>query len=503
MVYNVLQYLERAVLHCPDKIAFEDEIQSISYKDLHNKAVKIASLINEKYETRNRPIAVLIDRNVSTILAFFGIVYSGNFYVPVDATMPEERVALIFDTLGPVAVIDARSYVPDAKMSTYRVEDILKDCQDSSFESPKLLKVRREMIDTDPLYAIFTSGSTGIPKGVVVSHRSVIDLVEAFGEVFSFNETQVFANQAPFDFDVSVKDIYNSLRCCATVQILPKKLFRMPKLLVEYLQEKKVDTLIWAVSALRMVSDFKTLDSVTAPELKYVMFSGEVMPVRALNYWIDHAPEARYVNLYGPTEITCNCTYYEVMGKYAEDQALPIGKAFPNTRVLLRDENGKSIHSPNIVGEICVTGTCLALGYWNNKEKTEEAFVSNAAISAYESKMYATGDLGYYDTDGNIVFASRKDYQIKHMGHRIELGEIEVALNSIPFLTISCCLYDKKSEKIFCFYQAEEECKAKIVAALSKKLPKYMWPNVYVHYETLPLNKNGKIDRVLLGETLK
>ena len=233
------------------------------------------------------------------------------------------------------------------------------------------------------------------------------------------------------------------------------------------------------------------------------MFSGEVMPVRALNYWMDHVTGARYVNLYGPTEITCNCTYYEVTHRYKEDEMLPVGKPFVNTRVMLRDANGQFIQKPDEVGEICVSGTCLALGYWNNPQKTEEAFVQDPGITAYRSRMYATGDMGYYNADGNLVFASRKDYQIKHMGHRIELGEIEVALNAIPFLTISCCLYDKKNEKIVCFYQAKEPCKKEIVAELSKKLPKYMWPNVYEHYEALPMNKNGKIDRVALGEKLK
>jgi len=496
MLHNVLQYLESAAERFPEKVALGDDIDSITYRDFQKKAMQIGVFLKNKYNAYNRPIAVLIDRNVYSILAFMGVVYSGNFYVPVDSTMPEERVNLILRTLEPVVILDARRK-KISQENLYHVTDIL---QSQEVPVQELAKIRRMAIDTDPLYAIFTSGSTGIPKGVVVSHRSVIDLVEAFDEAFSFDDTLTFGNQAPFDFDVSVKDIYNSMRCGATLQILPKKLFRMPKLLIEYLAGRKVDTLIWAVSALRIVSDFKTLDTVAAPKLKYVMFSGEVMPVRTLNYWMEHAPEARYINLYGPTEITCNCTYFEVKKQYSEDQALPIGKAFANTRVMLRDEGGNWIAGCNQIGEICVTGTCLALGYWNNPQKTQESFVRNTAITAYESRMYATGDLGYFNEDGDIVFASRKDFQIKHMGHRIELGEIEVALNAIPFLTVSCCLYDKEAEKIVCFYQAEQECKSQIVAALAKKLPKYMWPNVYVHYETLPLNKNSKIDRVLLAK---
>ena len=500
MIYNILQLLERNADTFPEKIALGDARESVTYSEYKNKSQLIGSFIVNKLDgSMNHPVAVLIDRNIKSVLAFMGIVYSGNFYVPVDATMPEERVALIMDTLNPVMVIDARDRGIERE-NAVSVDNILER---QEVVSEKLLQIRQKTIDIDPLYAIFTSGSTGVPKGVVVSHKSVLDLVEAFNEAFSFDSDLVFGNQAPFDFDVSVKDIYNALNCGGTVQVLPKKLFKMPKLLVEYLNEKNINTLIWAVSALRIVSDFKTLDAADAPQLRYVMFSGEVMPVKALNYWIDKVPGARYVNLYGPTEITCNCTYYDVTFKHDEDKMLPIGKPFINSRVWLRDEDNQFITEINKIGEICVMGTCLALGYWNNAEKTRDAFVSNPAISAYESKMYATGDMGYYDEEGNIVFASRRDYQIKHMGHRIELGEIEVALNAIPFLKVSCCLYDKANERIVCFYEAEQECKKEIVAELSKKLPKYMWPNVYMHYEALPMNKNGKIDRALLSKQLE
>jgi amino acid adenylation domain-containing protein len=501
MLYNVLQLLENDAERFPDKIALEDDDCRMTYAEYMESAKKVGTyLVKETDACRNRPIAVLVDRNIKCIVAFLGIVYSGNFYVPIDTNMPEERLALIFQTLKPLKVIDARKKEGGGeKNSVVSYTDIILQ---SEVDQNTLNRIRSLSIDTDPLYSIFTSGSTGVPKGVLVSHRSVIDLVGAFDAAFAFPEDTVFGNQAPFDFDVSVKDVYNALYVGGTVEVLAQKLFKMPKLLVEYLREKKVDTLIWAVSALRIVADFKTLDDNEAPKLRNIMFSGEVMPVRALNYWMDKVPDARFVNLYGPTEITCNCTYHVVEHKYEEDKLLPIGKPFINSRVLLRDEENHVISECGKVGEICVSGTCLALGYWNNPERTGAAFIQNPEVTAYPSVMYATGDMGYYDQNGDMVFAARKDYQIKHMGHRIELGEVEAALNAIPFLTISCCLYDKEKEQIVCFYQAEAECKKDIVLALSKKLPKYMWPNTYIHYEQLPMNKNGKIDRVLLGKEL-
>lgn len=505
MIYNVLQYLEKNAYEQPDRVALVDDDESVTYRQYMEYARHIGAYIagyGDKADSigTGRPIAVLIDRNIRTIYTFMGIVYSGNFYVPIDPTMPEERVGLILSTLKPALVLNATDSV-DEKYGSIAVTDILADASERGC-ADILRAIRDNMIDTDPLYTIFTSGSTGVPKGVCVAHRSMLDLVSSFEDAFSFDEGTVFGNQAPFDFDVSAKDIYNALYCCGTVRVIPKKYFKSPVMLVQFLNDSGIDTLIWAVSALRIISDFKALDKAEAPKLKNIMFSGEVMPVKALNYLREHITDARYVNLYGPTEITCNCTYYIVDRDFTLGEQLPVGKAFRNTRVLIRDEKGQIITTQNVIGEICVCGTCVSLGYWNNRPKTDEAYVQTCGITEYPDRMYATGDLGFYDANGDIVFASRKDSQIKHMGHRIELGEIEVALNALDMITIACCIYDNVNEKIICFYQSEEECKKEIVAELSKKLPKYMWPNVYRHYETLPLNKNGKIDRVALKKEI-
>ena len=501
MVRNVLEYLEASAARVPDKVALKDEHESLTYKEYLQEARKVGTYLIENVvkENRNKPVAVLIDRNVWSVIAFMGIVYSGNFYVPIDNTMPSERVKLIYDTLDPIAVIDGRINASDTIEGAIPIMEIVEK---ASADDELLQKVRSSAIDTDPLYGVFTSGSTGVPKGIVPCHRSIVDWVEAMADEFGFDENMIHGSQAPLDFDAFVKDIYNGMRNGSTVVIIPRKLFSMPKLLFAFLVEHNVNTIVWAVSAMRIVSDFKAFGAIEElPDLRYVMFSGEVMPIKALNYWMDNIPNAMYVNLYGPTETTCNCTYYIVEGKQDELKPLPIGKPFRNARVVILDEKRQHvITEPGVKGELCVAGTCLALGYWNNPEKTREAFFQNPSITEYNSILYGTGDLAYYAEDGNLMFASRRDFQIKHMGHRIELGEIEVALNAIPFIDIAVCLYDDRKGKIVCCYQSETEDTKAIVKFLSDKLPKFMWPNIYKRYEKLPANKNGKIDRVKLKQ---
>ena len=494
---SVLCYLENNALQYPDKAALADENRQLTYREYLLAAQTIGTYLaaNITKGQMHRPIVVLIDRNVYSILAFMGCLYSGNFYVPVDAAMPQERVRLILENTSPLCILDARESGKPWD-GALKIPDILE----GGAADPALLKqIQNQVIDADPLYAIFTSGSTGIPKGVLISHRSAINMAESFGAAFGFDGDLIFGNQAPFDFDVSVKDIYNSLRCGAKLEIIPKRLFMLPKMLVQYLCDRGINIMIWAVSALRIVANFKTFENTEAiPRLRFVMFSGEVMPVKVLNYWMDYVPGARYVNLYGPTEITCNCTYYEIKRRFDDAELLPIGRALPNYRVFLRDESGEVLTQPNRVGELCVEGVGVALGYCNDPERTQSVFIQNPSVTSHRSIIYATGDMAYYNDDGDLVFASRRDYQIKHMGHRIELGEIETALNAIPFMDVACCLYNTADEKIVCFYQSSNQNVKDIVAELGKHLPKYMWPNQYVHLEQMPMNKNGKIDRQLL-----
>ncbi len=492
---NVLEYLEEAERAYPKKLAFGDGAMEASYSAFAQMARQIGSRLAALGAYRE-PIAILMEKDVPSLAAFFGTAYSGCFYVPIDKTFPLGRIRTILSVVEPRFLILGKKDAAlkeglSIEATVLYLEDLLSP---APLDTGLLRQIRERHLDTDPLYMMFTSGSTGVPKGVLVSHKSVIDMAEQFTKTFHFSQEDVFANQAPFDFDVSVKDIYLTIKNGASMQIVPKNMFVLPKSLASYLNEKKATTLIWAASALGIVSTLDAFKEEAPRYLNKIMFSGEVLPIKTLHYWQERLGDAMYVNLYGPTEITCNCTYYIVGRAFGLGETLPIGKPFPNTEILLLDSQGQ-LAKPGESGEICVRGSCLALGYYKNKEATQKAFCQNPLHDDYHDLIYRTGDMGYQNEYGELVFTSRKDFQIKRMGHRIELFEIEAAVNAVDGVEKCCCIYDQEKEKIVLYYQAQRNLEADILKSLQANLPKYMFPNLFYRMERLPENSHGKIDR--------
>ena len=491
---NVLEYLERSAALYPDKVAFSDHQKEITYQELVTQSKQIASKLTKYYAPRTA-VPVYMEKGVDTICLLFGIVYAGCFYVMLDLRHPKARIEQIFDTLQVKQVITNERTKASLEKMELPVELLLFDELKNAVDEEALSKIRKKHLDIDPLYCNFTSGSTGTPKGVLVCHRSVIDFINEFTKTFAIDEHEVIGNQAPWDFDVSIKDIYSTICCGATMQIIPKAYFSMPAKLLDFICEREVTTLIWAVSALCILSTLKGFEYRIPEKLKKVMFSGEIMPMKQLRIWQEALPHVVYVNLYGPTEITCNCTYHVVTKEDDRREALPVGKPFPNERILLLDEQDQLIEKPNVKGEICVSGTAVTLGYYGNKEQTNRAFVQNPVNKNWPEIIYRTGDLGYFDEDGKLYFSGRRDFQIKHMGHRIELTDIECAITAIEGIERCCCLYEQ--EKIIAFYEGFQTPK-EIRSALRKKLPPFMIPGIFLQIEQFPLTKNGKIDRQAL-----
>ena len=494
---NILEYLERSAQLYPEKPALVDERQSITFAQALEDSRRVGSSLALSL-TKGQPVAVYMEKSVENLCAFWGIVYAGGFYVSFNTQLPTSRLQQMQSVLqAPFVITDEEhraaleEVFPPHRILLY--QDLVKSAVDRAL----LAQIRQRHVDTAPLYANFTSGSTGVPKAVVVGHRSTLDFIDHFCPIFSITQKDVIANQAPFDFDVSVKDIYSALATGATLVLVPRPLFSQPQQLLDFLCEHRATTLIWAVSALCLITTVHGLDYRTPETVNKVLFSGEVMPAKHLKIWMEHLPRAQFVNLYGPTEITCNCTYHIIDRERSYPDGIPMGQAFPNEDVFLLDGDDQLVTSPNVVGEVCVRGSALALGYYRNPEQTAAAFPNNPLNPCYPERIYRTGDLARYSTLGELHFCGRKDFQIKHMGHRIELEEIERAVSNLPGVHRCCCVFHSEKHRLYAFYQGDLTSK-ELRLQLLPTLPPYMIPNVFRQVDQFPLNKNGKIDRTLL-----
>jgi len=503
MIKNVLYYLENSAANYPDKIAIKEEEKTVTYSQLAYNAKSIGTGL-AFYNVFGKPVGVYMEKGIDALSSFFGIVYAGGFYCTLNTELPDFRLTQIQDVLKAKVVVTTEELKEKAKeLFNTSIICTIDELRKTTINEETLSVIREKMIDKNPLYINFTSGSTGVPKGIVVGHRSVIDFIEHFVEIFGIDSTDIIANQAPFDFDVSVKDIYSSLKAGATLVVVPRSYFSIPTKLMDYLCDNKITTMIWAVSALCLINTFHALDYKTPTTLKRVLFSGEVMPYKCINGWQKFLPDVEYINLYGPTEITCNCTYYVLEKGRDYSEGIPIGKAFPNEDVFLLDDNNNLITEKDTVGKIIVRGTTLALGYYHLQEKNQDSFIQNPLNDAYPERVYITGDLGKYDENGDLFFCGRKDHQIKYMGHRIELEEIEKAMSKIDGVDRCFCTFEK--ERLKGYYVGTIE-KTELYSVMKQTLPVFMIPGFLRKMDYMPLTKNGKIDRqeaVLIAEGKK
>jgi amino acid adenylation domain-containing protein len=497
---NVLEYFEQgALVHSRQKVAVIDGDRRYTFEELERYAKKCANGILQRMPGINQPVAVFLPKSAQTIIADLGILYSGNCYANLDLRSPPERLRSILQNLGPKLIVtssqDAAALrgLGIAEDQLFFVEQSM--ASDASCDSGTLLQRLASVIDTDPLCIIHTSGSTGVPKGVALNHRSTIDFMDWVFERLSLDGSEIIGSLSPFYFDIYTLEIYLCLAKGATLVIIPEQCAAFPARLVEFLRDQAISFLFWVPTIMVNIANQKLLEPEGIPSLRKVLFAGEVFPTKHLNYWRRCLPGAMFVNLYGPIEITVDCTYYIVDHEFQGDEKLPIGFPCRNTDILILNEQDKPV-SGEEPGELCVRGTSLAMGYWNNPERTAKAFVQNPLNPHYPEVIYRTGDLVYRNSRGEIMFLGRRDFQIKHLGYRIELGEIEHAVLQVDGIRNCCVAYDKNKSEITLFYESGQELTpAFIRERLSAFVPKYMLPTVFRRMDLLPRNPNGKIDR--------
>ena len=560
---NILTYLDTSAARYPDKLAFIGEASALTFLELKSKTDAIGSFIADK-NIYNEPILVFMEKSPEEVSALLGVVRSGNFYVAIDLDMPEARLNAIIDITKAKLMIVDRNTREKAKSLGFR-GDICsyEEALSRQANDVLLLDISHKAKETDTIYQVFTSGSTGEPKGVVASHRNVIDYIEGLGKVLECDENTVFGNQAPLYLDACLKDVYTTLKYGAATYFIPKKLFMSPVKLIEYLNEHKINTICFVSSALTIFIKLSAFDFAKPEYLKVIAFGGEVLPISHLKQWMKACPKARFINLYGATECTGMSSYYVVYDVEKLENAIPIGKPLPDTEIFLIDEEGNILANPLLSteissknegsghiakpddtdilrysekdlsigkllsaaetfrisedshtvrqsaemeilrhkGEIFIGGTGLSAGYYKDEERTKEKFVNYTLTGGRSILLYKTGDIGYFGEDGELYFAGRKDNQIKHRGYRIELEEIEACGGAFEGVDRGCCIYNPEKEVITFFYEGRTK-EAKVKENFRNKLASYMVPGKVVKLDKLPLMAGGKIDRKALSKLI-
>lgn len=307
-----------AVEKYPNKIAIADDISKYTYKELFDKVKSINGLL-AKYKNRN-PIVIFAGRSTETVAQILGVIGSGNFYIPLDPTLPKEKIKAIFEDAKPVAVLGSKEDINILKASNLDVDfySTLEINNNDSEFSP--------LNGDEPLYMIYTSGSTGQPKGVLKSHNGMISFLEAFSKLFPFENDTIIGNQAPLFFDAAAKDLYLSIYNGATLEIIPSQKFILPVGLINYINERKINWICWVPSIFCLISKLNIFIEEKPLYLRKIFFVGEVFPIKHLSKWIENLPTAKFVNLYGSTEIAGVCCYYEIKDNIENINVLPMEK---------------------------------------------------------------------------------------------------------------------------------------------------------------------------------
>lgn len=491
---HVLEYLERTVRRTPERIAFVDETASLTFAELAQAGQAIGTAVAGQTRPRQPVVLLMNDRSVQCVAAMLGVLYAGCCYVPLDVSLPLERLRLIAAALQPALVLhdergeQAASAFPCASLTIAHAA--------AHAACPQQLEsIRAQAIPDDPMAIMYTSGSTGIPKGVVQSMRSHVRYTEATIAKYSFTQDDVFGNQSPFFYANSIIDIFPTLALGARTVILPARALAFPKVLISHLNDHRITELTMTPSSYVKVAASGVLAPGCLPHLRYIVLSGEAAHWATLQKWLAAAPHADVWNFYGSTELY-SVAVWPVTGSFSDGQTIPVGPLFDGVELRILDEDGQDIPAGE-PGEMLLHTPWLAEGYYNDPERTNEVFIT----CADGRRFYRSGDLGLINDRQQLVVLGRKDTQIKHMGYRMEIGETERALLTVEGLDEGCCLFDRDSGLLHCFYTGSVEPRS-VSAALKRTLPRYAIPDRFHQLDSMPYTGTMKIDRGLLRKRI-
>lgn len=535
MPYLLQHLLTSSARTHSDRVAVQQQEHTIAYRQLDEKSNQLAhTLIDAGIERRDR-VGIYLDKSIEAVIAIFGILKAGATYVPLDPYAPIKRITFIINNCQIKFLISTQQRI-DA-LGTNSLEElqslnsvILTDEDDRATQW--LGKIVRwsevlqasyspppepNLTENDLAYILYTSGSTGTPKGVMISHRASLTFVNWAYDTFQVTAEDRVSNHAPFHFDLSIFDIFTTIKAGGTTILLSAALSVFPINLAKFIAQERISIWYSVPSILTSLVLYGRLEQHTFPALRTILFAGEVFPIKYLRQLMVHIPQASYYNLYGPTE-TNVCTYYQVSPLDIElTESLPLGKACANTEVFVLSTSNELV-AKGEVGELCVRGPGLMTGYWDLPEKSAQVRVPFTLHRSLGSEMiYHTGDLVKEAPDGNYIFLGRRDHMIKSRGYRIELGEIESILYSHPQVEeaavipipdreignrIKAVVVPRSSNNLT-EGMASEVPDVSIQALklfCADRLPKYMVPDLFEFRSSLPHTSTGKIDKVQLSQ---
>lgn len=467
---NLLEYFENTLLKYRSKKAVIDEKQELNFQQLEIYSKRLSFLISKRTNNWKKPIVVFLPNSVDSLVAFLGVLYSGNFYVPIDVKSHKLRIKSIIKDLGKPLIITSYEYCHRLESVGIDTKNIIQIeeayNEDITYNNSEIMNKLKFLVDLDPCFIIYTSGSIERSKGGVISHRSVIDYIDWVIGSFDVSNKEIIGNQFSFNSSNSILDIYLCFATGATLVIIPEQYFNSPVKLMEYINFMKINFIFWNPNVMLNIADLKLLEIIDARCLKKVIFDEKIMSYRNLNYLRIKLPDSLFAILYGINEITINCIYYIINKKMADNNLLPIGKSRRNTDILILNQENRLVKKYEI-GELCIRGSSLALGYWNDFNKTNKILIQNPLNKNYTDRIYRTGHLVCLNEENEIIFIGRKDTQIKQISNTIVLREIKNAGLSLNEIHKTYTFYNKKKKEITLVFEGNKKNGRKKIAMRS------------------------------------